>query len=421
MSRSSRANCRSAATSSPSSTRSRACLGRTHPTQPSCIRPTGARVRCAAPAISSTTGLSFPSDTSTAGRGRLPPRRRAHAQPGRDRDRASGRSAGDWTVPVVHTLHDYQLLCPRKSLMQPNGEPCRPHPLLCGLRTRRMVRWAPAVSNVVGVSEFILGVHREMFDHAGQHLIMHPVVPPALRPLRRPGDRLRTLGYIGQMHVIKGIRQLIAGGAAGPGRARGVRRDQAGTGPLRQRGGRAAGRIPGFEYVGYRRRDGQGGFPRVVRRRHRALRLERAGRPVLHGDRVALRGRPVLTSDRGGLGEALDLAAAARSSSSRRGAASSRPVDRLLDPWRGLVAVAAVSAVSGEGNSSVGRSHTSRSTSARANGIRRRRRSYPGRAAFCRHVRSKRRRRAPAERHRPLSRWPTSDYSAASSRRSRSA
>ena len=48
-----------------------------------------------------------------------------------------GISTGIWETcrrlgrPVVHTLHDYQLLCPRTSLMRTNGEPC-PRGLLCG-------------------------------------------------------------------------------------------------------------------------------------------------------------------------------------------------------------------------------------------------------------------------------------------------
>src|SRR6478736_582710 len=249
-------------------------------------------------------------------------------------------------VPVVHTLHDYQLLCPRKSLMQPNGEPCRPHPLLCGLRARRMVRWAPAVSNVVGVSEFILGMHRLMFAHARQHLIMHPVVPPALRPLRPPGDRLRTIGYIGQMHVIKGIRELIA---AAPHLAeRGVAVKMAGQGRYSNDAVEAAARIPGFEYVGYvggREKEDflescdVGIVPSV---------WNEPGAPSYTALEWLCGGRPVLTSARGGLGEALDIVS---------GSIVIEPtsdgiveaVDRLIDPEVWAAAVADVSAVSGEG------------------------------------------------------------------------
>src|SRR5205807_1521843 len=51
----------------------------------------------------------------------------------------SARQAG---VPIVHTLHDYHLLCPRTTLVRRDGAPCRPHPLLCGVRTSRLRRFA---------------------------------------------------------------------------------------------------------------------------------------------------------------------------------------------------------------------------------------------------------------------------------------
>ncbi|HET7855673.1 MAG TPA: glycosyltransferase, partial [Gaiellaceae bacterium] len=66
-------------------------------------------------------------------------------------------------VPVVHTLHDYHLLCPRVTLLQPDGTPCSPHPLLCGVRTRRLARWAGAVSHVVAVSNHLLERHAGLF------------------------------------------------------------------------------------------------------------------------------------------------------------------------------------------------------------------------------------------------------------------
>ena len=80
-----------------------------------------------------------------------------------------GITTGIWEVcrragiAVVHTLHDYHLLCPRVTLLRPNGEACEPHPLLCALRTRRMARWAPAVSHLIGVSRFVLSSHAQLF------------------------------------------------------------------------------------------------------------------------------------------------------------------------------------------------------------------------------------------------------------------
>src|SRR2546430_7826777 len=63
-------------------------------------------------------------------------------------------------LPTVHTLHDYQLLCPRTSLTRRDGTPCNPSPLLCGLRTRRLVRWAGGVRMVIAVSDSILRRHQ---------------------------------------------------------------------------------------------------------------------------------------------------------------------------------------------------------------------------------------------------------------------
>src|SRR5712691_1435453 len=80
-------------------------------------------------------------------------------------------------IPVVHTLHDYALLCPRTTLTRRDGRPCRPHPLLCGLRTRRMARWAGAVRVVIAGSEHLLGLHRGLFRSAGERLIRLPLAP----------------------------------------------------------------------------------------------------------------------------------------------------------------------------------------------------------------------------------------------------
>jgi glycosyltransferase involved in cell wall biosynthesis len=263
-----------------------------------------------------------------------------------------GITTGLWEVcrriglPVVHTLHDYQLLCPRKTLMKPNGEPCRPHPLLCGLRTKRMTRWVSAVSDVVAVSRFVLGEHRETFAHARQHLIMHPVVPPSLRPLEPPGDRLRTLGYIGQVHVIKGVRQLIA--AAPQLAERGVTVKIAGQGRYSKEAVEAARRIPGFQYVGFVSGRDKEAFLESCDAGIVPSIWNEPGAPSYTVIEWLCGGRPVLTSARGGLREGLDVS---------RGAIVIEPtvggiveaVDRLIKPEAWAAAVGNISPVSGEG------------------------------------------------------------------------
>jgi glycosyltransferase involved in cell wall biosynthesis len=89
---------------------------------------------------------------------------------------------------VVHTLHDYYLLCPRVTLVAPSGEPCG-RGAFCGFRSRRLRRWSHAVDEVVGVSESLLARHEGFFSRAREHVIRHPrpgpvraASPPASPP-----------------------------------------------------------------------------------------------------------------------------------------------------------------------------------------------------------------------------------------------
>jgi glycosyltransferase involved in cell wall biosynthesis len=135
-------------------------------------------------------------------------------------------------IPVVHTLHDHYLLCPRTTLIRRDGSACRPHPLLCGARTRRLTRWSGAVDVVIGPSEYILGVHRDLFaTPIPKHIVRPPLKllegpPPG--PLTTPP---KTLGYVGSLTQIKGIELLLA---AAPSLVReGFELRIAGDGPLR--------------------------------------------------------------------------------------------------------------------------------------------------------------------------------------------
>jgi glycosyltransferase involved in cell wall biosynthesis len=147
-----------------------------------------------------------------------------------------GISTGIWEsarrlgVPLVHTLHDYQLLCPRTSLTKRDGSPCRPNPLLCGLRTRRLARWAPGVSVVVGVSEHVLRRHATVFPpDTARHVIRPPFVPIPGRDAP-PHVPMRTVGFLGVLTRNKGVELLLE---AAPALAKlGVALRIAGDGPL---------------------------------------------------------------------------------------------------------------------------------------------------------------------------------------------
>jgi glycosyltransferase involved in cell wall biosynthesis len=215
-----------------------------------------------------------------------------------------GMSTAVWEVarrlglPVVHSLHDYYLFCPRTTLTGRDAAPCRPSPFLCGYRTRRLARWAPAVDHLVGVSQYVLDVHAELFPAAEPHLIRHPLgtdeaaVPPA-------GERPSTLGYIGSLERIKGVHLLLE---AAPRLAElGVRLRFAGRGRLEDEIARACGANVVWE----------GGVSGEAKRRFMAecdlgvvpsVWAEPGGPTFTMVEWLAAR-RPVLVSTRGGLGE----------------------------------------------------------------------------------------------------------------------
>jgi glycosyltransferase involved in cell wall biosynthesis len=126
-----------------------------------------------------------------------------------------GISTAVWEVchrlglPIVHGLHDYYLLCPRVTLCRRDGEPCRPSPMLCGLRTRRLTRWGSAVSHVIGVSHYVIDTHAHLFPRSEFHLIRNPIVAAGLGEVGPPRERPTVLGYIGSLDRIKGVHLLL--------------------------------------------------------------------------------------------------------------------------------------------------------------------------------------------------------------------
>jgi len=208
-------------------------------------------------------------------------------------------------VPVVHTLHDYSLLCARATLVSRDGEPCRPRALGCGLRARRLRRWSPAVQSVIGVSQHVLSAHDGFFaGGAEQHVVLHPRPGAAEEGIREaPGERLRTLGYLGSLDVVKGVGALLE--ALPALAALGVRVRVAGAGRLRAAVEAAArkglleyeGVVSGAAKVRFLEACDAGVVPSV---------WDEPGAPPYTALEWLGAGRPVLASPRGGLGEAAE-------------------------------------------------------------------------------------------------------------------
>lgn len=115
-------------------------------------------------------------------------------------------------LPLVHTLHDYALMCPKTSMFK-DGANCRGQCATCALYTSPSKRMSQRVDHVVGVSRFTLERHRAAgyFQAAGQaHVIYNGVAgQPAAGPRQEPRGGPLRLGYVGQLTAQKGIRELV--------------------------------------------------------------------------------------------------------------------------------------------------------------------------------------------------------------------
>ena len=170
----------------------------------------------------------------------------------------AGFSVKPWAVakvlelPIVHTLHDYFLLCPRGTMFRGNvlcAGQCRDCHIMVKLRRNRSER----IAAVIGVSRHILEAHlsrgyfsavpikKTIFNAAGRS--EPPFLPDATR-----GDPLR-LGFLGRIEPFKGLELLLSSvSRICPAR---LTLKVAGTGAQRFRNHlRTQWRLPNVEYVG---------------------------------------------------------------------------------------------------------------------------------------------------------------------------
>lgn len=116
---------------------------------------------------------------------------------------------------VVHTLHDYDLLCIRASLFK-GDQPCARRHLACAAFSRIKRHFHGHIDRVVGVSQAILSTHLNhgLFDNvpeAHRHVVWNPVrfVPGTPSLAKRADDRPYTFGFLGRLVPEKGILTLL--------------------------------------------------------------------------------------------------------------------------------------------------------------------------------------------------------------------
>lgn len=122
------------------------------------------------------------------------------------------RVAAQLGVPVLHTLHDYYLTCPRCSRFD-KGHSCESTCTSCGILSYHRKRATHWLSAVVGVSERVLSIHTDMGMFAEtpiRTVIRNASTEPPREPYPRPVCTTEvTFGFIGRLTEEKGIENLM--------------------------------------------------------------------------------------------------------------------------------------------------------------------------------------------------------------------
>jgi glycosyltransferase involved in cell wall biosynthesis len=115
-------------------------------------------------------------------------------------------------MPILHTLHDYYLLCPRTSMFH-RGANCRRQCALCHVLSIPKKFASRHVDSVIGVSQFVIERHlrRGLFANAKSEVIYNARLPKVESSGFAPGRTARELriGFIGRIEEEKGIEVLL--------------------------------------------------------------------------------------------------------------------------------------------------------------------------------------------------------------------
>jgi len=157
-------------------------------------------------------------------------------------------------LPIIHTAHDYHLLCPRAILLDRHWRICRDPDLSCRLYRAWHMRSASAVDLFVSPSRFLLDRHLEAGlaprrDAVVRNGIPLPLDASRLRDARRGSPRTRFL-LMCRLTVEKGVRVALRAVSRLP---RDLQFDLvvAGRGPLEAEVRDAAADDPRIRFTGY--------------------------------------------------------------------------------------------------------------------------------------------------------------------------
>ncbi len=164
---------------------------------------------------------------------------------------ARARQAG---VPVVHTAHDYHLLCPRAFMLDRDWKICANPSLGCRAYRAWHLTTAREVDLFVSPSRFLLDEHAKAGLAPARWAVVRNGIPvpaeaEAIRRARAPAPPLRVL-LLCRLTVEKGVRVVLEAMRRLPPEAE-VTLTVAGRGPLEEEVRQAAQTDPRIRFAGY--------------------------------------------------------------------------------------------------------------------------------------------------------------------------
>jgi glycosyltransferase involved in cell wall biosynthesis len=171
-----------------------------------------------------------------------------------------GMSASIWArarragIPVIHTAHDYHLLCPRAFLLSKQWRICSQPTIPCRLYRNWHLATTRYVDLFVSPSRFLLEQHKQAGIRPLNNAVIHNGIPlpdniVRLNDERIAGTRTRFI-LLTRLTVEKGVRVALAAMAQVPRRL-GIELTIAGKGPLENEVRAAAAADPRIRFLGF--------------------------------------------------------------------------------------------------------------------------------------------------------------------------
>ena len=116
-------------------------------------------------------------------------------------------AANDLGIPIIHTVHDYDLICPKTTMLTRTNASCVTPHSLC-----RIYRWLSkriAVTAVIAPSDFMLKTLSSYGMFPDVPKIMLPLGIEECEPVARVGKGTFDILYVGRLGKHKGVDTLI--------------------------------------------------------------------------------------------------------------------------------------------------------------------------------------------------------------------